>query len=202
MVLEAKMNLPFKEFLLRKTKELGIKFYENEIYRYAEELNEVDFVKTSDDIAVCYANIRYCDDSHYCGEGTSNRAKYYLMDEQHNLYWFASARDAVLFACPESKAVVGTMVDVTSIFHKYRRYFYEGYYFLYADDLYDLETILSQQRGYICVDKNLRFNTEEDIIMWLVNSGIASNAANARRQLTKHLMGQTNACYKLRFKKI
>ena len=85
MVLEAKMNLPFKEFLLRKTKELGIKFYENEIYRYAEELNEVDFIKTSDDIAVCYANIRYCDDSHYCGEGTSGRARYYLMDEQHHL---------------------------------------------------------------------------------------------------------------------
>ena len=196
------MQLPFKEFLLRKTKELGIKFYENEIYRYAEELNEVDFVRTSDDIAVCYANIRYADDSKYCGEGVNGRAKYYLMDEQNNLYWFASARDAILFASPSSKAIVGTMVDMRDIFHSYHRYFNDGYYFLYPDDLDYLDEIISQQRGYICVDKNLRFDTEEDIIMWLVNSGIASNAANARRQLTKHLMGQTNACYKLRFKKV
>ena len=196
------MNLPYKEFLLKKTKELGIKFYENEIYRYAEELNEVDFVRTNDDIAVCYATIRYAEDSHYCGEGISGRARYYLLDEQHNFYWFVSARDAVLFASPESKAVIGTIVDIESIFHRYHRYFYEGYYFLYPEDLDDLDNILSRQRGYICVDKNLRFDTEEDIIMWLVNSGLASNAATARRQLTKHLMGETNACYKLRFKKI
>lgn len=196
------MQLPFKEFLLRKTKELGIKFYENEIYRYAEELDSVDCKRTPDDIAACYANIRYAEDRYYCGEGTSERANYYLMDEQHNLYWFVSARDAILFASPSSKAIVGTMVDMKDIFHSYHRYFNDGFYFLYPDDLYDLETILSQKRGYICVDKNLRFDTEEDIIMWLVNSGVASNAATARRQLTKHLMGQTSACYKLRFKKV
>ena len=196
------MQLPFKEFLLRKTKELGIKFYENEIYKYAEELNEVDFVRTSDDIAVCYATIRYADDKNYCGEGLNQRARYYLLDEQNHFYWFVSARDAILFASPESKAVVGTVVSLEDVFHRYHRYFNDGYYFLYPEDLDDLPNILSQQRGYICVDKNLRFDTEEDIIMWLVNSGVASNAATARRQLTKHLMGQTSACYKLRFKKV
>ena len=196
------MHLPFRDFLIRKTNELGIKLYENEIYRYAAELNEVDSTKTDDDIAVCYSKIRYADPGLYCGNGRSTRARYYLLDEYNSLYWFASARDAVLFAMPDTCAIVGTIMDVSAVFHKYHRYFNEGFYFLYPEDLDNIDEITSRQHGYVCLDKNIRFDTEEDIVIWLVNSGLASNAATARRQLTKHLMGNTTACYKLRFKKV
>lgn len=196
------MKLPFKEFLLNKTRELGVKFFENEIYKYAEELNGIDGKRTDEDLAKCFATIRYSDDKLYCGEGISDRARYYIMDGAYNLIWFSSAKDAILYAVPESRAALGASAYAESIFSKYHQFYYEGFYFLYPEDLDNLDSILAQQRGFICLDRNIHFKTEGEIVQWLVNSGMASNEGNARKQLAKHLAGETNTCYKLRFKKL
>lgn len=196
------MELYYKKFLEKQIKNFGIELCQNEIYRYNEELGFA-----GGDVYQMWYNIKYAETKQNCGVGIDDRARYYVLMRDipgdvwtNHLYWFRTPQDAILFAEPEAGNMIGDAGH--NAFLRYRQQGHKQVYFMLPEDLDDIVSIQQMQSGYICLDNNLNFDTREDIELWLVNSGRAGNLNNARRQLSKHLSGETSSCYKLRFEKI
>ena len=138
------MILPFKQKLFNMIQNLGLKTCETMLVDYANVLGY-----DTDDYMKAYFFLQSIDDKQFCGEGLSSKAKYYLYDGT-TFYWFVSRRDAELYACPNSLNAVSTReADQANSFATLWRKNYWGFWFLYPNDLIDLDEIVSQKKNGI-----------------------------------------------------
>lgn len=179
--------LLYKNYLLQKINSGKGMFYNSVAYHYVSELG----LKPKDDYEAVMM-LYHLDDKKYCGEGYESTATYFLMDRQENLYWFKHMKDMMMFAGGDPEWSVYS-------FYKFRRHWYNDFMFLMPEDIFELDNILIGKQGVYCETKDIGFEDIDEAAMWLYHGGYASTAENAKKQLTKHLDGQTALCYKMKF---
>jgi hypothetical protein len=129
-------------------------------------------------------------------------ARYYMYDDiDDETAWFYTVEDAVAFAKQyqgDDSSILLETPDKNyfyNLFEDRRRKKFNGLYWLTAEDFLELDNILSMPPIIVCKEVNQRFFSEEEAVLWLVQTGKASNEKIAARQLHKCLSGETQRCY-------
>lgn len=199
------MKLYHKAELVRSaTKYVGSAFWEEVLTKYAKDLG----CEEGNDYYNCLFYLSSLKDSDYCGEGIDPRANYYIYKrDSRQLFWFYLSSDAVAWVnvengydpsyYPRDGSEKG--YSWTRYFDEYRGYYKNGYYWLHAEDIDKLDSVLDQKPLVHCIDNGMTFPDRATCAGWLYNSGRAVSLDNAKKTLDKHLSGKTATCYKLRF---
>lgn len=170
-------------------------FYFTLIKEYLKDFNIIP-----EDI---YSGIKFLqelDDDEIAGIGINDKAVYYLMEKNTSLlYWFISERDAVTFARSKDEYESGVVMNEYINFYTLHKKCYLEFWWLLPEDLDKIEEIKLQKKQIICVDNDLIFDSIDEILTWFKKNAIAKDLNVARRQLIKHLNGETNTCYKMKF---
>lgn len=180
------IDLFYRDYLIQKIESGRGLFYEEEIQCYLESLDFYHY-----DYYEGIKLLRSLDKEVYCGIGVSNSARYSLYNHVDGLIWFKSYYDAMMFLGIENAA--------TNIFNIYRQHWYNNWLCLLPEDLPHLGEYAFNRSGVYCETKGFGFESIDSAARWLVDSGNATNINIAKKQLEKHLNGQTTLCYKMKF---
>lgn len=184
------MKLPYKEFLLKQILSSNAIFYQDVCVAYVRNLG----IKVRD-FYEAYEAITNLLDINYCGEGFSEKGNYFVIDESETMFWFCHYLDALTF--------IGVENGTLETFNSYRKHRLNGYLLCTKDDIFnnDIDDMITNRKGIFCESRNIGFDNIDSAVAWLVNSGYAKNTAIAKRQLMKHLEGNTTLCYGMSFVK-
>lgn len=180
------ISLFYRDYLIQKINNGRGIFYENAVYDYLESLGFYNY-----DFYEGVKLLRSLNDNIYCGTGINEAAQYYVYNNINGFIWFRSYYDAMIFLGIENAA--------DNIFNLYHQHWYNEWLCLLPEDLPHLREYLEHRNGVFCETKGFGFESVDSAARWLVDSGCASNINNAKKQLEKHLDGQTSLCYKMKF---
>lgn len=197
------VKLYYKEFLLEKEKTAVGPLFTKQVMNYLTTLG----VQCTEANAISL--LHYISDNRYCGSAQElpENAYFVMYRENESFYWFTNPYDAIMFVNHRNGIKKDCALEGypqsngwTTYFDRYRGHKEKGFWWLYVDDMPFLEEILSAPKKIWCETRRLEFLSVEDAARWLTQIGKAANITVAIRQLTKHLSGQTAACYGMVFK--